>query len=87
MKAEIEAKRVIDIYLKVIKERTDVFNAYSDLSFAKECANSCVERIQELVYTMPIIEATFTYRKESLEYWNQVRLIINKAEVNKFPSV
>lgn len=73
MTPEAEAKRLIDKYLKVIRERTDVFNAYSDLSFAKECADICAERCEELIYAIPISDATFLYRKEQLVYWKQVR--------------
>lgn len=73
MTPKAEAKQLIDKYLKVIQERTDVFNAYSDLSFAKECADICAERCEELIYTIPISDATFLYRKEQLSYWKQVR--------------
>lgn len=76
MNAETEANRLIEKYLKVIKERVDVFNAYSDLSFAKECASICAERNEELIYATPISDATFTYRKEQLQYWKQVKDII-----------
>lgn len=76
MNPEIEAKNLIDKYLKVIKERTDVFNAYSDLSFAKACADICAERSEELVYATPINDVTFVYRKSQLEYWNKVRMAI-----------
>lgn len=79
MNAETEAKRLIDKYLKVIKERVDVFNAYSDILFAKECASICAERNEEMIYATPINDATFTYRKEQLQYWKRVRDIINKT--------
>jgi hypothetical protein len=78
MTAESEAKRLIESFLKVITERTDVFNAYSDLSFAKECAQICAERNEELAYTIPVSDTTFQYRKEQLEYWQQVKTEIEK---------
>lgn len=68
MKPEAEVKRLIDMFLKVIKDRTDVFNAYTDLSFAKECALICAERSEELVYTM--------------DYWQQVKKIISEPNVH-----
>lgn len=79
MNPEVEARRLIDKYLKVIKERTDVFNAYSDLSFAKECASVCAERNEELIYAMPINNMTFYYRKEKLQYWKEVVEVIKKV--------
>lgn len=73
MTPEAEAKRLIDKYLKILQERTDVFNAYSDISFAKECADICAERCEELAYTTPVTDVTFSYRKEQLERWKLVR--------------
>lgn len=80
MNPEVEAKRLIDKYLKILKERTDVFNAYSDISFAKECALICAEQCEEQVYVMPIHDNTFSYRKEKLEYWKKVRKQIKQYE-------
>jgi hypothetical protein len=77
MTPEAEVKRLLDKYLKVLKDRTDVFNAYSDLSFAKECALICAERNEELAYTIPISDATFSYRKEQLKYWEEVKSILS----------
>lgn len=73
MTPQEEAKRLIDKYMKVIKERTDVWIAYSYLSFAKDCADMCAERCEELAYAIPISDATFSHRKEQLEFWKQVR--------------
>lgn len=75
-----EAKRLINLYLKVIKERTDVFNATSDLSFAKELATICAERCGELIYTVPVTDKTFDYREEGLNYWKQVVELIKNYQ-------
>lgn len=77
--AKTEAKRLIDKYLKVIRDRTDVFNAYTDLSFAKECAEICAERCEEPVYVIPINETTFLYRNEKLAFWQKVKIIIKEC--------
>ncbi len=73
MTHEQEAKRLIDKYLEVIKQRTDVFNAYSDLSFAKECALICAERCEELAYTIQVTDATLSFRQRTIEYWQNVK--------------
>lgn len=72
MTTEQESERLIAMYKKVITDRTDVFNAYSDISFAKECAALCAERISEFIYAIPINDKTFSYRKEQLERWKQI---------------
>lgn len=78
MTPEQEAQRLIDLHKKVIKNRTDVFVAYSYISFAKECAAITVKRIQEFVYAIPINDETFLYREEQLERWQEVLKHIKK---------
>lgn len=67
-----EAKRLIDMYMKVVQETMDIFNAYTDFSFAKECATLCAERCEELAYTIPVNDA-FSFRNEQVERWQQVK--------------
>lgn len=78
MTPEQEAKNLIDKYLKIIKESMDVFNAYADLTLAKTCALVVAKRCEEFVYSIPISEETFSYRKQHLEHWKQVIIILSK---------
>lgn len=73
MTEEAEAKRLYDKYLKVIKKRTDVWIAGSYISFARECATICAERMEEFIRGTPMSEVKSLSRKGQLEHWQAVK--------------
>ena len=83
MTQEQEAQRLIEDHKKVIINRTDCFNAYSDISFAKESAAITAKRVVEFIYAMPIINETFSYRKEQLERWEKILNYIKESQASK----